>query len=121
MGMYASVRGWLEIDWEQRDEAERIITSHPHDLYAGGWAFPRAPFNWTLYLFYGGDIRQGEVSWLYGIVEELARMTPVDEDLDWPRGLFMVTAEGREGAETWQVREAAVTRVPAAGLSWLGE
>ncbi len=61
MGMYASVRGWLEIDFEQRVTAERIIGQNRHELYSGGWAFPSSPFNWSLYLFYGGDIRHSVV------------------------------------------------------------
>jgi hypothetical protein len=40
MGIYASVRGWLEIDLNQRAAAEEIIERHRHDLYSGGWAFP---------------------------------------------------------------------------------
>jgi hypothetical protein len=90
-------------------------------LYSGGWAFPTKPFNWSLYLFYGGDIRQGELTWLRDQVEQLARIPPVDEDDDWPRGLFVITAEGQVGAQMWQVREAAVTGLSAPDLSWLGE
>ncbi|MET8150566.1 hypothetical protein ACIBSW_21435 [Actinoplanes sp. NPDC049668] len=119
MGMYASVRGWLEIDFKQRGIAERIIEQHRHDLYSGGWAFPSVPFNWSLYLFYGGDIRQSEVPWIRDQVEQLARMPPVDEDDDWPTGLFVVTAEEHEGAQLWQIRESAVTELPAPDLSWL--
>ena len=121
MGMYAYVRGWLEIDFEQRVIAERIIEQNHHELYSGGWAFPSRPFNWSLYLFYGGDIRQHEVPWLRGQVEQLARMSPVDEDNDWPRGLFVVTTDEHEGAQTWQIRDAVVTELPAPNLSWLSE
>ena len=121
MGMYASIRGWVEIDFKQRLSAEQIIEQSRHELYSGGWAFPSKPFNWSLYLFYGGDIRQGEISWLRDQVEQLARMRPVDEDNDWPRGMFVVTAEGRESAQMWQVREATVTDFPSPSLSWLGE
>lgn len=32
---------------------------HHRDVYSGGWAFPAAPFNWTLYLFCGGNIQEG--------------------------------------------------------------
>ncbi|MFI1996752.1 hypothetical protein [Actinoplanes sp. NPDC020271] len=121
MGTYASIRGWLEIDFKQRATAEQIIELNRHELYSGGWAFPSAPFNWSLYLFYGGDIRQGELSWLRGQVEQLAEMPTVDEDNDRPRGLFVVTAEEHDGAQMWQVREATVTELHAPGLSWLGE
>ncbi|GIF40174.1 hypothetical protein [Actinoplanes xinjiangensis] len=121
MGMYASIRGWLEIDFAQRADAERIIEQNRHELYSGGWAFPSRPFNWSLYLFYGGDIRRGELPWLREQVEQLAGMPPVDEDDDWPSGLFVVTAEDQDGARMWQVRQATVTELPAPGLSWLDE
>jgi hypothetical protein len=121
VGMYASVRGWLEMDFAQREAAERIIERNRHELYSGGWAFPVKPFNWSLYLFYGGDIRQGELPWFRGQVEQLARMSPVDEDGDRPRGLFVVTREEHEGASMWRVGAATVTELPAPALSWLGE
>jgi hypothetical protein len=120
MGMYASARGWLQIDFKQRSSAEEIIRRYEHDLYSGGWAFPVAPFNWTLYLFYGGDIREGELSWLREQITELAAMPPIDDDGDRPAGLFLITDE-RGGAVVWQVREGSVGERLATSLAWLGE
>ena len=120
MGMYASVRGWLEIAFEQRAVAEQIIARHDDGFYSGGWAFPTAPFNWTLYLFYGCDIRAGELPWLRRQVAELAAMPPVDEDNDYPTGLFLVTDEVGF-VRTWQVCDAAVTEHPAPELAWLAQ
>lgn len=54
MGMYVSVRGWVELDFAQREAAERIIRVDEDDLYSGGWGWPSRHFNWTSYLFYGG-------------------------------------------------------------------
>ncbi len=119
--MYASVRGWIELDFGQRAGAELIIERNRHDLYSGGWAFPAKPFNWTLYLFYGGDLRRGALPWLRDQVDNLARLPPVDEDGDRPTGLFVVTAEDQVGARIWQVREGSVTDLPAPDLSWLDE
>jgi hypothetical protein len=121
MGVYASVRGWIEIDVKQREAAEEIIGQYRHELYSGGWTFPSAPFNWTLYLFYGGDIRQDEVPWLREQVEQLAAMRPVDEDNDMPKGFFLLTAEERKGAEAWQVRDGRLDETLAPNLSWMGE
>jgi hypothetical protein len=121
MGRYTSVRGWIEIDFKQREAAEELIERHRHELYSGGWAFPSAPFNWTLYLFYGGDIRRHEVPWLREQIEELAVMSPVDEDNDMPRGYFLLTADEREGAQAWQIRDGRLKESPAPGLSWMGE
>lgn len=118
MGTYASARGWLEIDFGQRAAAEDVIRRHHHDLYSGGWAFPAAPFNWTLYLFYGGDIREGELPWLAGQVTDLAALPPIDDDNDRPTGLFLITDE-RGGAVTWQIRDGSWTEQSAPSLSWL--
>src|SRR5262249_35033649 len=120
MGMYTSARGWLQIDFKQRSTAEDTIRQHHHDLYSGGWAFPTAPFNWTLYLFYGGDIREGELPWLREQIAELAAMPPLDDDGDRPAGLFLITVERGE-AVIWQVRDGSIDEGPATSLSWLGE
>jgi hypothetical protein len=61
--MYASVRGWLEADHQQREAIEAVIEAARRDLYSGGWGFPERPFNWALYVFYGGDIREAELPW----------------------------------------------------------
>jgi hypothetical protein len=64
MGMFVSVRGWLQVDHQQREAAESIIAAAHQDLYSGGWGFPVRPFNWSLYVFYGGDIKEAELPWL---------------------------------------------------------
>jgi hypothetical protein len=33
-----------------------------------GWGFPKAPFSWSLYVFYGGDVREADLPWLFGQV-----------------------------------------------------
>ena len=120
MGMYASARGWVEIDFSQRSSAEAIIQRHQDGHYSGGWTFPAKPFNWTLYLFFGGDIREAELPWLRAQVTELATLPPTDADGDRARGLFLITDE-RGSAVTWQVRDGAVEELPTPSLSWLGE
>jgi len=119
MGMYLSVRGWLELDMTQRSAIEGIIERHRHDLYSGGWAFPYQPFNWGLYVFYGGNIREGEVDWLRSQIEEAAQLPPVDEDGDRVRGWLLLTDE-RAAATEWHVRDGSVKALPST-LGWLGE
>jgi hypothetical protein len=117
--MYASVRGWVEIDPAQRGAAEEIVQRHDDDHYSGGWAFPARPFNWSLCLFYGGDIRESALPWLREQVTELSAIPPADADGDRPVGLFLITDE-RGGSTVWQVRDGAVAEQPAPALSWLG-
>ncbi|MEU7903478.1 hypothetical protein [Actinoplanes sp. NPDC049118] len=120
MGMYASARGWLEINFKQWGTAQQIIQRYHHDLYSGGWAFPAKPFNWTLYLFYGGDIREQELDWLRETIAELAAMPPIDDDGDRPVGLFLITDE-RGRALLWQVRDGSLDEQPAPSLAWFGD
>jgi hypothetical protein len=112
MGMYVSVRGWLEVDRQQGQQVEKVIDRHRHDLYSGGWAFPAAPFNWTLYVFYGGDLRESELGWFRDQLSELATLPPVDDDLDLPAGLFLLSDE-RQTSTLWTVRNGQVDETPA--------
>lgn len=118
MGMYASVRGWLEADRRQRAAVEAVIEAARKDLYSGGWAFPGRPFNWALYVFYGGDIREAELPWLRGQVENMAALPPVDDDGDRPVGLFVISDE-RAAVSVWEVRDGIVRDRPAPELSWV--
>ena len=118
MGMYASVRGWLEADHRQREAVEAVIDAARTDLYSGGWAFPERPFDWTLYVFYGGDIREAELPWLRDQVESMAALPPVDDDGDMPVGLFVISDE-RTAVSVWEVREGRVRDRPAPELSWV--
>lgn len=118
MGMYASVRGWLEADRRQREAVEAVIDAARTDLYSGGWAFPEQPFNWALYVFYGGDIREAELPWLREQVERMAILSPTDEDGDLPVGMFVISDE-RATVSVWEVRDGVVRERPAPELSWV--
>src|SRR5689334_1311633 len=107
MGMYVSVRGWIELDHKQRQSAEQIIEQAHDGHYSGGWAFPIKPFNWTLYLFYGGDVREPALPEIRDQIERLASLPPVDSDGDSPRGLFIVTDEG-DNVERREIRGGSI-------------
>jgi len=116
--MYASVRGWLEADRRQRAAVEAVIEAAHRDLYSGGRAFPERPFNWALYVFYGGDIREAELPWLRAQVEAMAALPPADDDGDMPAGLFVISDE-RAAVSVWEVRDGAVRARPAPELLWV--
>jgi hypothetical protein len=112
MGVYVSVRGWLECDREQLAFVKDIIGAHDDGHYIGGWGFPTKPFSWTHYVFYGGDIRESEVDWLLDQLREIARIPASDEDEDEVRGLFVASHE-IEGASEWQIHDGNVLVTPA--------
>ncbi|MFS8097271.1 hypothetical protein LFM09_09020 [Lentzea alba] len=111
MGMYVAVRGWLEFDHEQRPEIERVLAESEHDC-SGGWMLPPRPFNWTLYLSYGGDVREQAVGSLRAQVAALAALEPVDDDQDWPAG-FLMLGDERQQSVSWTVRDGQVIEEPA--------
>jgi hypothetical protein len=118
MGMYVSVRGWLEVGHRQREDVEAVIAAARRDLYSGGWAFPERPFNWTLYVFYGGDIREDVLPWLLKQVQDMAALPPVDDDGDMPVGLFVISDEQAQ-VSAWEVRDGTVRERPAPELAWV--
>jgi hypothetical protein len=73
---------------------------------------PRQPFNWTYYVFYGGDIRQQAVNWLLDQLRDIARIPASDEDGDRVQGLFLASHEV-DGMSEWQVRDGRVLITPA--------
>ncbi len=113
MGTYVSVRGWLECDEQQLTAIQTVISTHDDNHYSGGWGLPRQRFNWTCYIFYGGDIREQALDWLLGQLRAIAEIPASDEDNDPVRGLFLATHEAN-GTSEWQIRDGQVRIVPAA-------
>ncbi|HEY3907726.1 MAG TPA: hypothetical protein VGM14_27740 [Streptosporangiaceae bacterium] len=118
MGMYVSARGWLEVDHKQRDAVQAIIDAARDDHYSGGWSFPDRPFNWQLYVFYGGDLRESGLPWLRAQVARVAALPPVDDDGDMPIGLFVMSDE-RANVTVWEIRDGSIHDRPAPELAWI--
>ncbi|CAL9574115.1 hypothetical protein SUDANB120_04910 [Streptomyces sp. enrichment culture] len=112
MGVYVSVRGWLECDETQLAAIQEIISSHADDHYSHGWTTPRRQVNWTRYVFYGADIRESALDWFTDQLGEMAQIPASDEDGDLVRGLFLAGHEAGGGTE-WQVRDGRLAVSPA--------
>lgn len=110
MGVYVSVRGWLQCDEEQLNPIREIIASHEDHHYSGGWGTPRRHVNWIHYVFYGADIRESAVDWLLDQIREIAQVPAIDEE-DRVTGLFLATHEVH-GTSEWQVRQGQVFITP---------
>lgn len=41
MGVYVSIRGWLECDETQLTAVREVIASHEDNHYSNGWGSPR--------------------------------------------------------------------------------
>src|SRR5215469_2122112 len=46
--------------------------------------FPTRPFNWSLYVFYGGDVREEILPWLCDQMSDMGALQHVDENGDMP-------------------------------------
>ncbi|MEU6010227.1 MULTISPECIES: hypothetical protein [unclassified Streptomyces] len=121
MGVFVSIRGWLECDEQQLAAVRQVIAGHSDGHYSGGWGFPARHFNWTYYVFYGGDVRESAVDWFMEQLRSIAAIPASDEDGDRVRGLFVASSEVAQQVE-WQVRGGSVTTRPTDhGLGYLAE
>ncbi|WP_329132284.1 hypothetical protein OG552_12605 [Streptomyces sp. NBC_01476] len=113
MGVYVSVRGWLECDDRQLVRIREIVdTRAAGRSYGGGWVFPPRQYNWTNWVFFGADVREQNVDGILTEMRLLARVPGADEE-DPVTGLFLVSHE-TGGMHEWQVRDGAVVVAPAA-------
>jgi len=117
MGRYAGVRGWLECEHSEVPQLREAIHAAsaaggpPESAaarYLKGWVFPETGFNWTAYVFYGGDVRCEFVDWLEAQVLAAARSLPDVE------GWFRVDVEDGESV-WWEVCNGGISVHPVEG------
>jgi hypothetical protein len=114
MSRYASIRGWLE--WYEDDlsdlkfflenynaEKEHNLNDYEIQLYKKGWNFPQSTFNWTSYVFYGGDIRIYGVSYFH---ELFSRIAAKFDDYD---GYIQVNLEEETYELKWHIKAGVLT------------
>ncbi|WP_232832148.1 hypothetical protein [Nocardiopsis sp. FIRDI 009] len=111
MGVYVSVRGWLECDERQLVAVREVISSHEDGHYSNGWSLPRQRVNWTGYVFYGADVRASALDRLAEQMGEIARIPASDGDGDRVTVLFLVSHEV-DGMTEWQIREGRLVVSP---------
>ncbi|WP_377273443.1 hypothetical protein [Peterkaempfera sp. SMS 1(5)a] len=111
VGVFVSIRGWLECDEQQLAAIKQVIANHSDEHYSGGWGFPVRHFNWTYYVFYGGDVRESAVDWFMDQLQSMAAIPASDEDGDRVQGLFVASSEVAPQVE-WQVRDGSVITQP---------
>lgn len=110
MGIYVSVRGWLECDERQLAAIQEIIAAHDDGHYSNGWGTPRQHVNWTHYVFFGADMRESVLDRFLEQIREIAAV-PANADGDRATGLFFASHEVT-GMNEWQIRDGQVTIAP---------
>ncbi|MFL6112802.1 MAG: hypothetical protein ACJ786_15835 [Catenulispora sp.] len=113
MGIYVSVRGWLECDQQQLAAIHTITTAHDDGYYSGGWTTPSQP-SWTYYVFFGSDMRESALDGFLEQVRLIAQIPASDADDDRVTGLFFATHE-INGMSEWQIRDGKVFVTPGDG------
>ena len=111
MGIYVSVRGWLECDERQLAAIRTVIDADDDGHYSGGWGAPRQHINWTHYVFYGAEMRESALDEFREQVQEIARIPASNADGDRVTGLFFASRE-IHGMTEWHVRDGQVFITP---------
>jgi hypothetical protein len=114
MGIYISVRGWLECDERQLAAIQSIIAAHHDGHYSNGWSTPSQHINWTHYIFFGADMRESALEWFLEQMREIAAVPASDVDGDRITGLFFASHE-ITGMSEWQIRDGEVSVTPSDG------
>ena len=110
MGVYVSVRGWVDCEDGQETLVREIIDRHDDGFYSRGWYTFTGP-NGSVGVFYCGTIREQAADWLLDQVRAIASVPPPVDPDDRIRGLFLVHHE-IHGMQEWQVRDGQVDIAP---------
>lgn len=110
MAYFYSLRGWLELEEEQFEQAIALVKSlqlsHEKDtkagLYLQGWCWGESPVNWTRYLFYGADVT---AEGLELFEDTLFKLREMDLDLS---GYFHAEGEDSEKKVIYEVIDSEV-------------
>ncbi|MEV6839712.1 hypothetical protein AB0N17_35325 [Streptomyces sp. NPDC051133] len=115
MGVFVSIRGWLECDDQQLAQVKEIVEADdPDRTYSGGWAFPPRQYNFVNWVFFGAQMRAQSVDWFLEVLRRVARIPASDADNDLITGLLLVSHEV-DGMSEWQVRDGIVVIRAASG------
>lgn len=97
MGVYVSVRGWIECNREQWPlVTAEILSFHQKTLshLANSWSLPNTGGGYSRFVFFGCTIRESEVEDLKSLFVHLASTSTRDgECIDHLDGLFTISHE----------------------------
>jgi hypothetical protein len=112
MGIYISIRGWLECDDLQLEAIWKIILKY-EDYYSGGWETPRTQYNGT-FIFYVANVREQALPWFLEQLRAIAvtRASMHQGDEDYVRGFFLTSHEV-DGMSEFHVYNGQVFVTPA--------
>lgn len=115
MGKFVSVSGSLICNDNQFDLIKKIISSYDNsrltlskeeiNLYNSGWLFNHNEFNWSRYIFYGGDIKESGVDYIKSQVNEIiTKLKLLDSEEDREiEGIFYFNPEDNDKYLIWKL------------------
>lgn len=118
MARFALVRGWLECSYEDVGRIRDIVFEHwrlssqyglaveTADLYRTGWIFPTSPINWVSVVFFGANIDQKAVGFIFDCISKI-----VDSEVEVD-GLFHVDDEDGENLRLWSIKNDELLNIP---------
>lgn len=100
MGVYVSIRGWIEM-WDEMRPLVRDLIQRDEDHirgYANSWCFPEEGGGLSRFAFYGCTVREIAVDDVRAQVRRIAETVSVadGEYTDFPEGDFLVEHESHE-------------------------
>ena len=102
MGVYVSIRGWIETCVEQLPLIRAVIEQDEDEIgdYTHSWCFPAAGGGFSCFVFFGCTVRTVAVESLRAQVRRIAETVKTydGESVDFPEGDFLLEHECHEGA-----------------------
>jgi hypothetical protein len=96
MGRFVSVRGWLEVDEDQRAKVRQLVESNvQRNPYSKCWVFPDIPSGFSCFAFFGCTVRATSLDAVKEQVQAIAEgVFSIDgEFTDYVDGVFHVDGD----------------------------
>ncbi len=108
MGIFYSVRGWLEMDDVQYDRLKTVVLNETDDLlihYVASWHFPDRGGRYSRFAFFGCTVRDIDLTEIKQQLQRLTlEVTSNDGDvIDYMKGLFHSTYEDGSHEIIWRL------------------
>lgn len=127
MGVWVSVRGWIECNNEQWPVVTSEVDNfHKHTLplLADSWSLQSKGGGYSRFAFFGCTLRESEVEGLKNLLQHLSTISSRDgECIDFLYGLFTVSHElsGDHEGFFWVMRSGRFTECEKASASLFDE
>jgi hypothetical protein len=109
MGIFYSVRGWLELDDESIRQVQRIIDSNiDQSPYTNSWHFPRGG-GFSRFAFFGCTVRDTSLDKVKQQIQRIATtVNSQDGDCtDYVEGIFHIAPEDDSFEMVWKCKDGS--------------